>query len=105
MSKTLYADFEYKWSKEWYAKAYSYYENELHQIQNPIVTQNLHYMLISGNPNITSEIVQSNKNKPWNYKYLREFVTWEIIKSNPNKDWDYSYAFKQIRVKDGLTMH
>jgi hypothetical protein len=50
-----------------------------------------HYSWLSGNPNITWDIIQLNPDKPWDYDRLSKNpnITWEIIQQNPDKPWNY----------------
>jgi hypothetical protein len=45
---------------------------------------------LSGNPNITWEIVQKYPDKPWDWLELSEnpnVATWEIVQNHPDKPW------------------
>ena len=47
------------------------------------------WFYLSGNQNITWEIIQNNSNKPWSWSGISNNpnITWEIIQNNPDKDW------------------
>ena len=49
------------------------------------------WCLLSGNPNITWEIIVKNLEKPWNWTALSENpnITWEHVEKNPLKPWDW----------------
>jgi hypothetical protein len=46
---------------------------------------------ISKNPNITMDIIEQNKQYPWEYKYVSENpnLTFEFIQNNINVSWDW----------------
>ena len=49
---------------------------------------------ISANPNITWEIILSNKDINWDWKgvSMNPSITWTIIETNYNKPWDWKYV-------------
>ncbi len=49
-----------------------------------------HYL--SGNPNITWDIVKANLDKKWNWFNLSQNpnITWDIIQQNRDKPWDWN---------------
>ena len=53
------------------------------------------YSMLSKNPNITWEIVQANRDKPWRFFNLSQNsnITWEIVKANPDKPWNDEIFF------------
>jgi hypothetical protein len=55
---------------------------------------------ISGNPNITWDIVTDNLHRPWDWSVLSKHknITWEIIKNNPDKPWDLDNAMKNPNI-------
>jgi hypothetical protein len=57
------------------------------------------YRWLSGNPSITWDVVQANPNKPWDYGWLSEnpSITWEVVQANPNKPWNYGILFNKYR--------
>ncbi len=57
--------------------------------------------MLSQNPNITWDIVQSNPQINWNYRYLSNNtnITWKIVKSNPQVPWDYEELSSNSMIK------
>jgi hypothetical protein len=49
------------------------------------------YLKLSGNPNITFDIVLENPRKPWDYNILsgNPAITWSMIRGNPGKPWNF----------------
>ena len=47
------------------------------------------FKMLSENPNITWEIVQSNPDKPWRFYALSENpnITWQVVQDNPDENW------------------
>ena len=54
--------------------------------------EGLDYWALSGNPNITWDIVTANLDKAWNYLTLswNPNITWDIVIANPDKTWDFA---------------
>ena len=59
-------------------------------IDNPNKLWNWNWL--SGNPNLTWDIVQTNLDKKWNWFNLSQNlnITWDIIQQNRDKPWDWN---------------
>jgi hypothetical protein len=55
---------------------------------------------LSSNPNITWDIVQKNRHCNWDYKYLSRNpnITWKMIQQNPKKNWDWEAISENSRI-------
>ena len=58
------------------------------------------YIDLSQHPNITWDIIQDNKDIPWNWKYisLNPNITFEIIQENPSHSWDWHNISKNPNI-------
>ena len=47
---------------------------------------------ISGNPNVTMEMIKKHPDKPWNWKRISQNpnVTMEMIEKHPDQPWDWT---------------
>jgi hypothetical protein len=56
--------------------------------------------MLSGNPNITWDIVKNNPHKAWDYKMLscNPNITWDIVRENPDKPWDYNLLWSNEQL-------
>ena len=62
-----YKDLENEWSQYWFQLIFLYTDEDLD------------WVYISKNPNLTWEIIQQNPDKPWD---------WSMVSSNPNITWE-----------------
>ena len=65
---------------------------EEHILQFIVKNQDkLNFNLLSGNLNITWNIIQSNPDKNWNWCYIsyNQNITWDIIQANPDKNLNW----------------
>lgn len=55
---------------------------------------------LSGNPNITLDIVESHPDKNWDWTKLSSnpAITWDIIESNQEKPWDWSGISRNTNI-------
>jgi hypothetical protein len=65
-----------------------------HYIYNWITTtlgDSVDYMILSGNPNITLDVIDANPDKPWDWFYVSELqsVTLEYVLQNLDKEWHW----------------
>ena len=58
------------------------------------------YRGLSGNPNITWDIVLANPDKAWNYDALSRNpnITWDIVLANPDKAWNYAALSENLSI-------
>ena len=57
---------------------------------------------LSGNSNITWEIVQQNPDKPWDWYGLsiNPNITMDNVEANPNKPWDWTWLSRNKFTKE-----
>jgi hypothetical protein len=65
---------------------------------NSNLDKNFIWAWISENPSMTMEIIEANPDKPWNWSYISHNpnLTMEFIQENPDKEWDWLWISEQI---------
>ena len=76
--------------------------NDLLQLLLLFPDKKWNWWILSENPNITWEIIESNPDKEWNWFYIscNPNITYEIIKSNPTKPWSWRRISENKFLKD-----
>ena len=57
---------------------------------------------LSKNPKITMDIVEANPDKPWSWYCLSRNpnITWDIVEANPTKNWNWEYLSENKFTKE-----
>ena len=60
-------------------------------LKDPAFEKRWHWYCLSGNANITWDIVQANPDKPWKWDSLscNPNITWDIVQANSDKPWEW----------------